>query len=143
VSSRSESLCGYCSHPEKEHSEHGCNGDVRDDICECPGFEPMDAAFRLNEALRTADSDEHTTLIRAALTEAARGSAKGEEDNPTPKIRFDFFLVGHGYEMQVFIDGKPNGFECRDFSGNHRIKTLVGSLFRAIDKAVGEWRDKQ
>jgi hypothetical protein len=63
-----------------------------------------------------------------------------EPDKDTvPHVRFDFYLVPHGYEMDTFLAGKDFGGRCRDFSGSHHTPDLAASLIRAIQDAVDNW----
>jgi len=57
-----------------------------------------------------------------------------------PTLRYDFYLEKIGYEVQVFVDGKPVGFECRDFGGNHPVRKLAKDLNRRILKVTEKFR---
>lgn len=60
----------------------------------------------------------------------------------TPTLAVHFGLVGHGYEIHVFDEGKYIGAGCRDFSGNHKVEDLKVSLMETIEDAVKAWRAK-
>lgn len=65
-----------------------------------------------------------------------------------PDVRFDFYLVPYGYQLDVYHDvgarGKSRleriGAECRDFSGNHSLKKLRDGLTGALLVQVARWR---
>jgi len=57
-------------------------------------------------------------------------------------VAVHFGLVGHGYEMQIFVDGNYLGSSCRDFSDTHKVDELKGLLITIIAKAVNDWRMK-
>lgn len=57
-----------------------------------------------------------------------------------PTLAFHFGLVGHGYEIHMFDEGKYVGAVCRDFSGDHPVTKLKESLVNAIEKAIKDWR---
>ncbi len=59
-----------------------------------------------------------------------------------PTVAFHFGLVGHGYEIHLFDEGKYVGAVCRDFSGDHKVSDLKESLVNAIEKAVKDWKAK-
>jgi len=59
-----------------------------------------------------------------------------------PTVAFHFGLVGHGYEMHVFVNGQYLGASCRDFSGNHKVSELKSALIGAVARAVNDWRLK-
>lgn len=59
---------------------------------------------------------------------------------PSPALAFHFGLVGHGYEVRVFEDGKHLGTGARDFSEDHDVSELKTSLMVAISQAVEKWR---
>lgn len=59
-----------------------------------------------------------------------------------PTVAFHFGLVGHGYEMQIFVDGHYMGSSCRDFSDTHKVDELKNQLITAVARTVNEWRMK-
>lgn len=59
-----------------------------------------------------------------------------------PTVAFHFGLVGHGYEMQIFVDGHYMGSSCRDFSDSYKLDELKNQLITAVAKTVNEWRLK-
>jgi len=49
-----------------------------------------------------------------------------------PDVQVNVYLVGHGHQTDVLIDGKEVASECRDFGGTYDIKELrdvVASYF--------------
>lgn len=46
----------------------------------------------------------------------------------TPDVRLDFGLVEYGYQMDVYVGGKPFSVQCRDFGGSYKIKELSKAL---------------
>jgi hypothetical protein len=75
---------------------------------------------------------------------AAIGSSRDEIAKWTtpPTVAVHFGLVGHGYEMQIFVDGHYMGSQCRDFSDTHKVDDLKSSLITIVAKAVNDWRMK-
>lgn len=59
-----------------------------------------------------------------------------------PTLAVHFGLVGHGYEIHVFNEGRYIGAGCRDFSGTHKVEDLKISLMETIEDAVKTWRAK-
>jgi hypothetical protein len=67
-----------------------------------------------------------------------------------PDVRFDFCLVPHGYQLDVYHDLRARGesrlehvsVQCRDFSGNHSLRSLRDALTRALLAQVDRWRDE-
>lgn len=53
-----------------------------------------------------------------------------------PDVRFDFGLVGYGYQVDVYVDGQPLYVACRDFSGSHGIKKMSKDLAKQGKAAV-------
>lgn len=54
------------------------------------------------------------------------------ESPDAPHVRADVTLVEHGYQIDVFIDGKPAGSSCRDFGGDYEVdkmSAIVAALF--------------
>lgn len=69
------------------------------------------------------------------------GMSKEESEKALlPDLAFHFGLVGHGFEMRVFEDGKHVGTACRDFSDSHDVAKLKALLFNEIGEAVKRWR---
>lgn len=58
-----------------------------------------------------------------------------------PDLRLDAYLVEHGYQIDLFVDGKLSpGSGCRDFGRDHKIRDLVFSLRSHIEAAIETWR---
>lgn len=77
----------------------------------------------------------------AAATAIGFSRAEAEVLSP-PTVAFHFGLVGHGFEIHFFDEGKYVGAMTRDFSGNHKVAKVKETLVDAIEKAVKEWRAK-
>jgi len=41
-----------------------------------------------------------------------------------PDITAKVYLVGHGYQIDLLVDGEEKGFECRSFGGDYSDKEL-------------------
>lgn len=61
---------------------------------------------------------------------------------PPPSVAFHFGLVGHGFEIHMFDEGRFVTSYARDFSGNHKVDDVKESLVDAIEEAVKVWRAK-
>lgn len=82
-----------------------------------------------------------------AVCSRTRAAEYGEVQ--LPDVRFDFSLVPHGYQLDVYFDQNRGrrgkhlltliGTSCRDFSGNHRITALRNSLAGALLAQVDKW----
>lgn len=76
---------------------------------------------------------------------AALGFSRDEiakyRDHP-PTVAFHFGLVGHGYQMDIFVGGNYLGSTCRDFSNDHKVDDVKSALITAVAKAVNDWRMK-
>lgn len=59
-----------------------------------------------------------------------------------PAVSVDFVLEPHGYQMDLYIEGKLEGIFCRDFGGDHDTMDLRNDLVAALAKAVTKWREK-
>lgn len=59
-----------------------------------------------------------------------------------PTVAFHFGLVGHGYEMQIFVNGQYMGSSCRDFSDSYKVDELKSQLITLVAQAVNDWRLK-
>lgn len=81
-------------------------------------------------------------LQERALTAIGFSSAEIEKWQTPPTVAFHFGLVGHGYEMQIFVNGHYMGSSCRDFSDSHKLDELRESLIEIVAKAVNDWRLK-
>lgn len=84
-------------------------------------------------------------IVRRLNTEAlvAIGYDRPQaEKNSLPTLAVHFGLVGHGYEIHVFDEGKYIGAGCRDFSDTHKVQDLKVSLMEAIEDAIKAWRAK-
>ena len=83
-----------------------------------------------------------------ALKDVAKNRASEYDVSSTrgagqvPDVSVDFVLVEHGYQMDLYVDGKLEIIECRDFGGDHRIPDLRLSVVQALTKAVNLWRKK-
>lgn len=64
------------------------------------------------------------------------------EEGRLPDLEYHFYLVGHGYQVDVLADGKEIGGGCRDFDGDHKVEVIVEKLHKAISKAIDDWRKK-
>ena len=56
---------------------------------------------------------------------------------PRPTLEFKVYLVGHGYEVDVFRGGgkEPIAHVCRDFGGTYRIGRIETVAIAQIVKA--------
>jgi hypothetical protein len=52
----------------------------------------------------------------------------------------DFVLVEHGYQLDLYLNGKHYGTECRDFGGDHSVEKLTLDLVKRLMKTVDEFR---
>ena len=97
-----------------------------------------------SKRVRGASRRQSTSpVVRRLNTEAlvAIGYDRPQaEKNSLPTLAVHFGLVGHGYEIHVFDDGKYIGAGCRDFSDTYKVEDLKVSLMEAIEKAVQQWR---
>lgn len=59
-----------------------------------------------------------------------------------PTVAFHVGLVGHGYELQIFVDGHYMGSQCHDFSDTHKLDELKSQLITTVAKAIRDWRLK-
>lgn len=59
---------------------------------------------------------------------------------PAPSLRLDFALVRHGYQCDVYADGRLIASECRDFGGSHHVGKLKAALVDQLLAAVKTWR---
>lgn len=59
-----------------------------------------------------------------------------------PTVAFHFGLVGHGYEMQIFVNGHYMGSSCRDFSDSYKVDELKNQLITTVANAIRDWRLK-
>lgn len=53
----------------------------------------------------------------------------------TPDVRFDFGLVGYGYQVDTYIRGEAVSVQCRDFGGSHSVKALSKELETKLRQA--------
>jgi hypothetical protein len=99
-----------------------------------------------SKRVRGAARRQSTSLVvRRLNTEAlvAIGYDRPQAEKlSTPTLAVHFGLVGHGYEIHVFDEGKYIGAGCRDFSDTHKVEDLKVSLMEAIEDAVAKWRKR-
>lgn len=57
-----------------------------------------------------------------------------------PDVRFNFYLVEYGYQLDVFRGERLLGSECRDFSDDYKLDDLVVSLVGAVLANVERWQ---
>lgn len=113
--------------------------------CSCGGG-PLSHVWHLAEGL--VEMCEECSDRRLAV---ARQAIRHRMQKETlPDVRFDFRIVEHGYQLDVYHDRGRTlygdrvltlfGGECRDFAGNHSIKNLCTSLTAALLVQVGRWQ---
>lgn len=60
--------------------------------------------------------------------------------NKHPNLVVAIGLVGYGYQMDIYRDGKHVGTECRDFGGTYKVskleEVLLAGLLNGFDKAT-------
>lgn len=56
-----------------------------------------------------------------------------------PSLRFDFYLVGHGYQVDMQADGHHLTTVCRDFGDDYDPKKLQQELYAALIKTIEDW----
>jgi hypothetical protein len=81
-------------------------------------------------------------LQERALAAIGFSRDKIAEWSTPPTVAFHFGLVGHGYQMDMFVEGQYVGSACRDLSDTHKVRELKSSLIEAVAKAVNNWRLK-
>lgn len=57
-------------------------------------------------------------------------------------VTFDLFLVGHGYQLDVFEEGVHVMSACRDFSDTHKVSDLKKIFYEAVGSAIASARSK-
>jgi hypothetical protein len=62
-------------------------------------------------------------------------------DPPPADLTFDVYLVGHGIESHVYVDGKLASSYIRDFSGDHAVEALKNKFYQAVVAAIKKTRD--
>lgn len=60
--------------------------------------------------------------------------------NPPPirplSVTVNIGLVGHGYQVDYYLDGVEIGSECRDFADDHKVVDLQEAFLAAMVKAI-------
>lgn len=64
-----------------------------------------------------------------------------EGSGTVPDLRLDFVIVEHGYQCDLYVDGKLIEIECRDFGGDHPINESALKLAKRLQKAIAAWRN--
>lgn len=59
-----------------------------------------------------------------------------------PDLRFDLQFVGHGYQLDIYRDGKKIVTECHDFADNHNVGKITKIFGMAIVDAIEKARKK-
>lgn len=57
----------------------------------------------------------------------------------TPDIQLDVYLVAHGCEWAIYVDGNGVDGECKDFGNEYKIKDLQRELYKAIIDCLQQW----
>lgn len=88
------------------------------------------------------DSKVPHGTVCAACGEPLHDSPTTEPDR-TPDLRLDAYLVEHGYQIDLFVDGKLlPGSGCRDFGRDHDVKQMTTALVGHIHAAIAAWYDQ-
>lgn len=56
--------------------------------------------------------------------------------NRAPSIRFDLFLVEHGYQLDIYAGGSGSVSVCRDFGDNLPAPLVATAVMKAIQAAL-------
>jgi len=59
-----------------------------------------------------------------------------------PDLRFDFYFVGHGDQIDAFVSGVEVSSVCRDFGGSHRVHDITNRFYKAVVAAIRKTEDK-
>lgn len=86
--------------------------------------------------------EEQLKQLNVAAATAIGFSRAEAEVLPPPSVAFHFGLVGHGFEIHMFDEGRFVTSYARDFSGNYEVNEVKESLVDAIEKAVKAWKAK-
>jgi hypothetical protein len=73
-------------------------------------------------------------------TPAAVRKYKRRRWNPYPHVTAHFWLVPHGYQMDVFVNGRETLSECRDFAGDRKVDDLVEKVVVELQALTGRLR---
>ena len=60
----------------------------------------------------------------------------------TPEVQVSFFLVPHGYQCDILVNGKLISGSCRDFGGDNKIKDLQKYIIAGIENLCDDMRKK-
>lgn len=52
------------------------------------------------------------------------GQRMARNETPRKDVSAEVTLVPHGYQIDVYLNSKHLGFECRDFGGSYPIKKM-------------------
>ncbi len=91
---------------------------------------------------RTQASRRITGTANAKRKKSGKTRAKAPDRPNEPDIAVQLYLVGHGYQIDIFNGGLHLGSSCRDFSDSYKIEQLKVSFIEMFGEALKEWRSK-
>ena len=63
---------------------------------------------------------------------------RNTKPQPYPDVIVNITLVEIGYQIDVFIDGKPAGSVCRDFGSDWNVKFMKGLAAASMIQAMAD-----